>query len=72
MKAHREVDVQIHVFLTSARVGGERSTSRLSRFTPGERVPGTHWREGGVGPRTGLDDVENRKLLPLPGLEVLN
>jgi hypothetical protein len=23
-----------------------------------------------VGPRTGLDDVENRKFLPLPGLEL--
>jgi hypothetical protein len=23
-----------------------------------------------VGPRTGLDDVESRKILPLPGLEL--
>jgi hypothetical protein len=28
--------------------------------------PGTHW----VGPRSGLDDVEKRKFLTLPGLEI--
>jgi hypothetical protein len=28
----------------------------------------THWIGGWVGPRTGLDDVEKRKLLTLPGL----
>jgi hypothetical protein len=28
-----EVDVQNHVFLTSALVGSERSASRLGRFT---------------------------------------
>jgi hypothetical protein len=44
---------EIHVFLTPALVGGGWSASR----------PG-----GWVGPRTGLDDVEVRKLLPLPGL----
>jgi hypothetical protein len=36
------VDVLIHIFLTSALVGGEWSTSRSGRFTPGERAPGTH------------------------------
>jgi hypothetical protein len=29
--------------LTSALDGGEWSTSRLSRFTPREGVPGAHW-----------------------------
>jgi hypothetical protein len=29
-----------------------------------------HWIRGGVGPRTGLDDVKNREFLPLPGLEL--
>jgi hypothetical protein len=32
--------------LTSALDGGEWSASRLGRFTPRERVPGTHWKGG--------------------------
>jgi hypothetical protein len=50
--------------------GGEWLTSRTWRFTPGERAPGTHWIGGWVGPRAGLDDVEKRKFLTLPGLEL--
>jgi hypothetical protein len=42
MKVYGEVDVLIHIFLTSAPVWGEWSDSRPSRFTPEERVPGTH------------------------------
>jgi hypothetical protein len=56
--------------MTSALVG-EWSVSRSGRFTPGERGPGTHWIGGWVGPRTGLDDMQKRKFLPLPGLELL-
>jgi hypothetical protein len=56
--------------LTSALVGGEWSASRPNRFTPGERALGTHWIDGWVGPRAGLDDVEKRKFLALPGLEL--
>jgi hypothetical protein len=40
------------------------------RFTPWERAPGTHWRGGWVDPRAGLDEMEKRKLLTLPGLEL--
>jgi hypothetical protein len=57
--------------MTSALVGGEWLASRFGRFTPGESAPGTHWTGGWVGPRTGLDDVEKRKFLTLPGLELL-
>jgi hypothetical protein len=64
------VDVQIHVFLTLALVGGEWSASRPSSFTPEERAPSTHWIGGWVGPRTGLDNVEGRKILPLLELEL--
>jgi hypothetical protein len=45
-------------------------------FTPrplypqAESSPGTHWIGGWVGPRAGLVDLEYRKLLPLPGLEL--
>jgi hypothetical protein len=63
------VDVYINIFLTSAQIGGEWSVSRPGRFTPEERAPGTHWIGGRVAPRAGLDDVENRKFLPLPELE---
>jgi hypothetical protein len=35
MKAYEGVDVKIHIFLTSALVGGELSASRPVRFTPG-------------------------------------
>jgi hypothetical protein len=37
---------------------------------PGERAPGTHWIEGWVGHRADLDDVEKRKFLTLPELEL--
>jgi hypothetical protein len=66
MKAYGGVDAQSHIFLTSALVG-------VVSFTPlplylRERAPGTHWIGGWVGPRAGLDDVEKRKFLSLPGL----
>jgi hypothetical protein len=70
MKAYEGVDVWIHIFLTSALVGGEWSASRSCRFTPGERAPFTHWIEGWVSTRARLDDVEKRKFLTLPGLEL--
>jgi hypothetical protein len=41
MKTYGEVDVQTHVFLTSALIG-EWSGTRLGRFTPGEWAPDTH------------------------------
>jgi hypothetical protein len=39
MKSYGGVDVQIHVFLTSALVGGEWSASRPDRCTLGEESP---------------------------------
>jgi hypothetical protein len=58
------------LFLTSALVGDEWSTSRPGRFIPGERAPGTHWIGGWVDLRASLDDLENRKFLTLPGLKL--
>jgi hypothetical protein len=69
MKAYGGVDVWIYIFLTLALAGGEWSASRPCRFTPGEIAPGTHW-IGWVSPRAALDDVEKRKFLTLPGLEL--
>jgi hypothetical protein len=50
--------------------GREWSVSRPGSFTPVERAPGTHWIGGWVGPRAGVDDVEKRRFLSLPGLEL--
>jgi hypothetical protein len=63
MKEYGGVDVLIQIFLTSALAGGEWSASRSGRFT-------THWMGGWVDPRAGLDDLEKRKFLTLPGLEL--
>jgi hypothetical protein len=38
-------------------------------LTPGEITPGTNWIGDWVGPTAGLDAVEKRKPLPLPGLK---
>jgi hypothetical protein len=43
---------------------------RCGRFTLEERAPGTHWLGGWVDPRAGLEDLEKRKFLTLPGLEL--
>jgi hypothetical protein len=56
--------------LNPALAGGEWLSSRPGRFTPHERASGTHWIGGCVDPRAGLHDVEKRKSLTLPGLEL--
>jgi hypothetical protein len=43
---------------------------RPGRFTPGERAPDTHSIGGWVDHRASLDDMENRKFLTIPGLEL--
>jgi hypothetical protein len=70
METYGRVEIQFHLLLTSALVGGEWSALRPSCFTPGQRAPGTHWIGGWVGPKTRLDDVERRKFLTLPELEL--
>jgi hypothetical protein len=48
-------------------------SSRLqtpAALPPGKKATGTHWVGGWVDPRAGLDDVEKRKILTLPGLEL--
>jgi hypothetical protein len=69
MKAYGKVDVHIHIFLTSALVGGEWSASRPYRFTPGKE-PRYPLIVGWVGPRASLDGVKKRKFLTLFGLEL--
>jgi hypothetical protein len=64
----------LNAFLISELDGGERSASLPGLFTlPGKEpqgAPGTHWLGGWLSPKTGLDDVERRQILPLPGLEL--
>jgi hypothetical protein len=56
--------------VTSALYGGEWLATRPYRYTPGENAPGTHWVGGWVGPRVGLDVVEEgENLLSLPEIE---
>jgi hypothetical protein len=69
-KTYGEWKYRSTFFFTSAVFGGQLSASRPSRFTPGERAPGTHWIGGWVSPRAGLDDVEKRKFLTVRGLEL--
>jgi hypothetical protein len=45
-------------------------TSWRSCSCPGERGPSTLWIGDCVGPRAGLDAVEKRRFLTLPGLEL--
>jgi hypothetical protein len=73
MKAYWREEVQLHAFLTSALYGGEWLVSRPGRFTPFERVPGTHWIGRLVGPqsRSGRGG-EEKNSHPLPGLEPPN
>jgi hypothetical protein len=50
-------------FSNSTLDGSEWSASRLCRFTPGVKASGVYWLGGWVGPRSGLDAVEKRKIL---------
>jgi hypothetical protein len=52
-------------FLTSALDGSEWSASRPGRCIP---VP-IELEAGGGGGSAGLDGIEKRKILPLPGIE---
>jgi hypothetical protein len=61
MKTYWGVEVQRYAFLASTMGGGESSALRTGRFAPGEKAPGTHWIEGWVGLRAGLDAVEKKK-----------
>jgi hypothetical protein len=69
LKTCGSVAIKIDVFLISALVGREWSTSRPYRFTPGQIAPDTHCLGGRMGPRFGLNTMEKIKFLTLPGVE---
>jgi hypothetical protein len=59
----------MHIFFTSALVGGDWSASRPCHFIPRETAPRTHLLGGWLNPRTGLDNMENREFFILLGPE---
>jgi hypothetical protein len=59
-----------HYVMKAHGSGGEWSTSRPGRFTHGERAAGTHRIGSWIDLRAGLDDLEKRTFLILPGLEL--
>jgi hypothetical protein len=59
-------------FLFLALNGGVWSASRSGRFTPEEISLGTHWMGGWVGPRSGLNAGEKRKISYACKLNLLN
>jgi hypothetical protein len=63
------VNVEIHIFLNSALVGGEWSASTPIHLILGEKAPHTHWIEGWVHPPADVDNVKI-KFLTLVGLEL--
>jgi hypothetical protein len=71
MKKYEGMDVYVKVFLTSALVGRERSASRPSHFSSGEKnhrypLDRRLW----MGLKAGLEDVQKVQFLTLPGLEL--
>jgi hypothetical protein len=70
MKVYGGVDIYIQIFLTSALVEGEWPASRPRHFILKEKGPGTHWIGGWVGLAASLGDVQKRKSLTLPGLNL--
>jgi hypothetical protein len=48
----------------------ELSVAVPNHFTPLERDRGTLWIGGCVDPKAGVDDIETRKFLTLPGLKL--
>jgi hypothetical protein len=50
MKAYGGLEVKLHSFSTSVLDGGKRSTSSLSRFTPGKTKPVTTEQRAGWTP----------------------
>jgi hypothetical protein len=70
MKTYGGRDVQIHIFLTSALVGGQWSASCPGRFMLRERTPRYPLDRRLGGPQAGLDDIEKLKFLALLGLKL--
>ena len=68
-RACRVMELEIHPFILSALERCEWSATHASRFTPKEKVPGASGRGGWFDPNSGLDTLDKRVVLPLPGTE---
>lgn len=51
-------------------MSGQIHTLAACRFTRGQRVPGTPYIGGWLSFRVGLDGMEKRKIMSLPGIEL--
>lgn len=58
------------LFMTQALGGGMLQTTQPGYFTRDQRARGTHWKGCVVGLRAGVDAVEQRQYLLLPGTEL--
>jgi hypothetical protein len=56
------VEAYLHSLLTSTLYGRQWSALRCGRFTIWVRAPGTHLVGGWLGPRAGLEVLENRNI----------
>jgi hypothetical protein len=63
------MNFELHPFILSALDRCEWSASHASRFTPKGEVSGASGIEGWADPSSGLDALEHRVVLPLPGIE---
>jgi hypothetical protein len=70
MKTYVGVDVYIHVFLTSALVGGEWPASRLAALLPGKEPPVSIEQEAGWAPELVLMTWRRENFLTLQGLKL--
>jgi hypothetical protein len=66
MKVYGDVGVWLHKFLTTVLNGGERSGSRLDRFTARRIASGTNWVGGCMLPRVGLDVLQKGRIACIP------
>jgi hypothetical protein len=71
MKAYGGVDVQIHIFLTSVLVEVSGQLHAPAALTPPRGKSVRYPLDSRLGgPTAGLDDMEKKKILPPPGLEL--
>jgi len=68
MKAYGGVGVELQAFLNSA-LGDVVSASLFGQFTPEESTRFTQWIKDWVDLRVGVDNGEEKNLLPVPAIK---